>query len=131
MLDKNGNVISGREIDRDTIASGLEVLAREVLETWLAADYPPAIQSDTAQFRHALIHATKALGKIAALADHADHDHLNDDEAIGLRAELPKLLGDIIRCAAKMAEKAPGQPVVLWRAYTERADQLAQRWGHG
>jgi hypothetical protein len=129
VLDKDGNVISGREIDRDAVASGLAALAREVSETWRAEDYPPAVQSDTAQFRHALLHATKALGKIAALADHADHDRLEDDEAIGLRAELPKLLGDIIRCAAKMAEKAPGQPVVLWRAYTERADQLAKRWG--
>lgn len=130
MFDKDGNVIDGRQLDRDTIASGLAVLAREVSETWRAEDYPVAVRSDTAQFRHALIHATKALGKIAALADHADHERLADDEAIGLRAELPKLLGDVLRCAAKMAEKAPGDPVVLWRAYVERADQLAKRWGH-
>lgn len=130
MLDKQGNVIPGADIDRGIIADGLEILAREVSETWLAFDYPAAVRSDAAQFRHARLHATKALGKIAALIDHAEHERLDDPEAVSLRAELPKLLADMIRCTAKMAQTAPFERVSLPQAYTERAKQLAERWGH-
>jgi hypothetical protein len=130
MLNKQGNVIPDDEIDRGVIASGLAVLARQVSETWLAIDYPEAVRSDAAQFRHACLHATKAIGKITALIDHADHERLDDPEAVALRSELPKLLADLIRCTAKMAETAPLQPVLLPQAYIARAKQLAERWGH-
>jgi hypothetical protein len=130
MLDKNGNVIPVKETDLDIIYSGLTVLARQVAETWLASDYPREVQSDKAQFRHSCLHAMKALGKISALVDHADHDRLADEEAIALRGELPKLLADLVRCTAKMAETAPEGRVSLACAYVDRAEQLATRWGH-
>lgn len=130
MLDRNGNMIPGRIMDLNAIADGLAVLSRKVSETWRSEDYPQAVRSDAAQFRHALIRAQKALGKIAALADHADHERLMGAEAIKLRSELPKLLGDLIRCTAKMAEKAPGEAIALHKAYVDRAAQLAERWGH-
>lgn len=47
-------------------------------------------------------------------------------EATEAAAELPKLLADLIRCTAKMAE-AMGIDVA--KAYVDRADQLATRWG--
>jgi hypothetical protein len=130
MIDQDGNVIPGTEIDYAVVMSGLAVLSRQVKETWLKEDYPKEVQSDTAQFRHACLHAIKALGKISALIDHADHERLADKEAVELRKELPKLLSDIIRCTAKMAETAPSQPVALAISYIERAKQLATRWGH-
>lgn len=113
-----------------TIHDGLEELCNQVQKTWLATDYPSDMQSDQAQFRHAHIHATKALGKIAALIDHQDHERMADDEAKELRSELPKLLADLIRCTVKMAETAPTVKISLWRAYIDRAKQLATRWGH-
>lgn len=83
MLDKLGNVMRGAEIDREVIDSGLAVLTRQVRETWLATDYPKAMRSDGAQFRHACLHATKAIGKITALIDHADHERLDDPRSPG------------------------------------------------
>lgn len=109
---------------------GLHGICEQVKETWLASDYPDGVWSDPAQFRHACLHAMKAIGKISALIDHADHERMDTDEARELRAELPKLLADLIRCTAKMAETAPGEPVDLASAYVARAKQLATRWGH-
>lgn len=126
MLDKDGNVISGKEITLTNIACGLSIMARQVKETWLATDYPEPIRSNFAQFRHAHIHAAKALGKIATIIDHKEHER-NDKEATEAAAELPKLLADMIRCTAKMAE---AMGIDIAKAYTERADQLAKRWGH-
>lgn len=113
-----------------TMRYGLEEISIEVANSWLAADYPEDMRSDRAQFRHAHIHATKALGKIAALIDHQDHGRLTDPEARELRGELDKLLADLIRCTAKMSATAPIVHVPLWRAYIDRAMQLAARWGH-
>lgn len=113
-----------------SIVHALEDLQHEVERTWLASDYPRDMQTDDAQFRHAHVHAMKALGKIAALVDHADHFRLNDLEAIALREELPKLLADLIRCAAKMSSTATAGKINLGLAYSDRAAQLATRWGH-
>lgn len=117
---------TGRELDRDAIWSGLAVLARQVQETWKAEDYPENVRSNFAQFRHAHSHAVKALGKLAAVIDHEEHGRV-DTEATEAAAELPKLLADLIRCSTKMAET---MGVNLAKAYVDRADQLATRWGH-
>lgn len=113
-----------------TIRYGLEELSVEVANTWIAADYPEDMRSDRAQFRHAHVHATKTLGKIAALIDHQDHGRLFDLEARELRGELAKLLADLVRCTAKMAATAPLVHIHLWRAYIDRAKQLAKHWGY-
>jgi len=120
-----------RPIDgMSVISAGLSALSEEVRATWRAEDYPVDAQSDEAQFRHAAIHAMKALGKISALIDHADHERLDVTEAAELSGELPKLLADLLRCTAKMAEKAPDGSVDMAGAYAGRAAQLAERWGH-
>lgn len=126
MTDKDGNVIPGKELDLQQIFSGLSVAARQVKETWLASDYPEAVRSDFAQFRHAHNHAVKALGKIAAVIDHEEHERV-DREATDAAAELPKLLADMLRCSLKMAE---AMGINFAKAYVERAEQLADRWGH-
>jgi hypothetical protein len=113
--------------DKTEMMRGLNWAALDVEQNWLAADYPPAMQSDRAQFRHAHVHAAKALGKIAALVDHMDHERDADEEARALIAELPKLLADLIRCTAKMAETA-AEPINLGTAYYNRSEQLAERW---
>lgn len=117
---------AGRKRDLETIFSGVTVIARQVEETWLATDYPEAVRSNFAQFRHAHMHAVKALGKIAAVIDHEEHERV-DREATEAAAELPKLMADLIRCTAKMAE---AMGINLAKAYVERAEQLAVRWGH-
>lgn len=107
---------------------GLLTVADQVKVTWLASDYPAAVQDDASQFRHAAIHASKAIGQIMALIDHAEHERLREAEAVCLREHLPNLLADLVRCAAKMAEVS-GIDFAL--AYIQRAKQLADRWGHG
>lgn len=130
MIDKDGNVVPGREIDLQQIFAGLTVAARQVQQTWLASDYPTAVRSEFAQFRHAHTHAVKAVGKIAAIIDHEEHERV-DREATEAAAELPKLLADMLRCSFKMAE---AMGVDFAKAYVERAEQLAEqlaeRWGH-
>lgn len=108
------------------ILDGLTVVANQVARTWLAKDYPDKMRSAEAQFRHAHTHAVKALGKIAAHIDHLEHERY-DAEALEAVAELPKLIADLIRCAAKMAEM---RGINLAEAYVDRAEQLAARWGH-
>lgn len=106
---------------------GLSAVMDDVAANWRAADYPPDMQRQREQFRHAHTHAVKALGKIAAIIDAADHDRLKDPEALALLDELPKLIADLVRCAAKLAETAPRE-VVFSLAYVNRAEQLARRW---
>lgn len=126
MLDRQGNVIPGNLLDLNAISDGLSVAARQVKETWLATDYPEAVRSNFAQFRHAHTHAAKALGKIAAVIDHEEHERV-DREATEAAAELPKLLADMLRCTLKMAE---AMDINFPKAYVDRAAQLAERWGH-
>lgn len=118
--------MKGRQFDLNNIFSGMSVLARQVKETWRAEDYPEDVRSHFAQFRHAHAHVVKAMGKIAAVIDHEEHKRV-DREATEAAAEPPKLFADLIRCTAKMAE-ATG--VNIAKAYVDRADQLATRWGH-
>ena len=113
--------------DQYMILRGLQALSADVRENWRASDYPADMQRERQQFAHAMTHAIKALGKIAALVDHADHDRLKSDEARQLADELPKLISDLVRCAARMAETSP-VPIDFASAYVARASQLAKRW---
>lgn len=125
-MAKEYGLEAGRKRDLEVIGSGIAVLARQVRETWLATDYPEPVRSHFAQFRHAHTHCVKALGKIAAIIDHEEHERV-DREATKAAAELPKLMADLVRCTAKMAE---AMGINLANAYVERAEQLAERWDH-
>lgn len=128
MDTQNAERITAHAIDgRSAMLTGLRLVAADVAANWRASDYPGDMQRHREQFRHAHTHAMKALGKIAAVIDHQDHDRLTDHEGRAALAELPKLLADLVRCAAKMAEGAP-VPVDFADACVARADQLAARW---
>lgn len=114
-------------VRRNVIGRGLAAFAEDVERNWLASDYLGDMQRNREQFRHAHIHAMKALGQIAALIDHVDHDRLQVNEAVYLLQDLPKLLADLTRCSAKMAQTAPRQ-IDFAQANIDRAEQLAARW---
>lgn len=107
--------------------NGLEAVAEDVRRNWRASDYPAHMQRATQQFRHANLHAVKALGKIAAIIDHEDHDQLTGDEGQASLQDLEKLIGDLVRCAAKMAE-AVALPMSFAGAVIRRALVLSERW---
>lgn len=116
-------------LENFAIANGLNTVTSEVRRTWRAEDYPELYQTDFAQFRHAAIHAVKAIGQIMALIDLIEHQSESNELGV-LNHKLPKLLGDLVRCAAKMAIHAPARPLSLSASYIDRAEELAERWGH-
>jgi hypothetical protein len=75
----------------------LKDLQTDVNERWATQIRDPWQRHDTAG--HALVHMTKALGKIASALDDAEH------EKRALRADdVAKYLADLVICAARFAQ---------------------------
>lgn len=69
-------------------------------------------------FGHALTHVHKAGGKLAAMVDDMDH---SVDAAEALDAEaVGNMLADLVICALRMANTAPGGNIDLQRAVVRR-----------
>lgn len=74
----------------------LKKLQEEVNTKWsLQSDNPC---HDSANAKHALIHLTKALGKIASAINDAEHE-----QRAPYRIEVDKYLADLVICAAMFA----------------------------
>lgn len=73
----------------------IKKLQEEVNERWGSQKSNPCHGSDT---NHALLHMTKALGKIASAVNDAEHEHriLTSDE-------IDKYLADLVICTARFA----------------------------
>jgi hypothetical protein len=68
-------------------------------------------------FQHALMHVVKASGKLAALCDDADHGRDNfETEEVSAR------LADLVICALRMANTAPGGLICLQSAVEDRIE---------
>jgi hypothetical protein len=70
-------------------------------------------------FAHAVVHAQKALGKLAALVDDMDHDR---DAALGDAAGIDRYVADLVVCALRMANTMPGRTIDLERAVVDRIE---------
>lgn len=68
-----------------------------------AFDESAAMHKD---FQHALVHIVKAVGKLSAMIENADHDRASLKETFP-RAEVEKYLADLIICAMRMANTPP------------------------
>lgn len=66
-------------------------------------------------FQHAGIHVMKALGKIAAMINDAEHAGTDWDEC-------SKYLADLVICAMRMANTIPGDKIDLQRAVISRIE---------
>jgi hypothetical protein len=74
----------------------LKKLQTEVNTRWSAQGTNPCHLSDT---NHALVHMTKALGKVASALNDAEHEHRKP------RAdEIEKYLADLVICASRFAD---------------------------
>ena len=74
-------------------------------------------------FAHAVLHAQKALGRLAELIDHMDHDRdVAGQSGDALRQEYGKFVADLIVCALRMANTFPGGTIDLQRAVIHRIE---------
>lgn len=83
-------------------------------------------------FNHALTHAMKALGKLAALSDALDHSYMAkhgnfDQECAELEKEAQKYLADLVICTVRMAQQ---RNVDLDAGINARLAVLIERWAH-
>jgi len=69
-------------------------------------------------FGHALLHVTKACGKIAAVVNDAEHGgSVFKPEAVA------RYVADLVVCALRMANTCPGRNIDLQRAVIDRIEQ--------
>lgn len=68
-------------------------------------------------FGHALVHVTKAAGKLAAVVNDAEHG--GSDFAL---EDVDKYVADLVVCALRMANTCPGRIIDLQRAVEERIE---------
>ncbi len=89
---------------------------------WGANDYSPEFQASPLyhkDFQHALIHILKALGKLSAFVEEADHtDGINFPYD-----EISKYLADVVICTVRMANTKPIAKVNLSRAVLDRIEE--------
>jgi len=70
-------------------------------------------------FAHALVHISKAAGKLAALVDDMDHDWSVADDP-QLRETYGKYVADLVICAMRMSNTFPGGVLDLEKAVLDR-----------
>lgn len=67
---------------------------------------------------HALLHVTKASGKLSDIVNKLDHDQT----LLLPKSEFGKYLADLVICAARMANTVPGEPIDLGKAVFDRVE---------
>ena len=73
-------------------------------------------------FSHAILHAQKALGKLADFVDRMDHDRTIADMAAAGGQVHGAYVADLVVCALRMANTFPGQSLDLAKAVVERIE---------
>lgn len=68
-------------------------------------------------FGHALLHVTKACGKIAAVVNDAEHGGSEFKPE-----EVDRFVADLVVCALRMANTCPGRTIDLQRAVEDRIE---------
>lgn len=121
-VDATGRPLNERSPDWGRNAP-LHVVQGEIARRWGSSAYGPAYlarQDPQRDAHHALLHITKASGKLAGALD--DMDHASDVETRGvvLRNDAAKYLADLVICAARIAETWPGARIDIAAAVAGR-----------
>ena len=101
----------------------------KILQDGLAWDektYNDVFMGSTAahkHFEHAFVHASKAVGRLAAIIDDGDHKNCRNYP----RGEVRKFLADLVICALRMANKTPGGKVDLQEAVLARIEEKMEK----
>lgn len=69
-------------------------------------------------FQHALVHISKASGKLWTMVEDADHDR----ESFFPKEDVEKYLADLVICAMRMANTNPTGPIDLQAAVIHRLE---------
>jgi hypothetical protein len=72
-------------------------------------------------FGHALLHVTKACGKLAAVVNDAEHGGSEFKPE-----EVDRFIADLVVCALRMANTCPGRTIDLQRAVEDRIENKNQ-----
>lgn len=72
-------------------------------------------------FAHALVHVQKAIGKLAALVNDAEHAGCEFKPE-----ETDRYVADLVLCALRMANTCPGRVIDLQRAVEDRIETKNQ-----
>ena len=108
----------------------MDMVQQQLNDFWKDEDYPNSFNEmplPHRHYNHALSHAMKALGGLAALSDAMDHERMfsQDPEVIQLRENAGKWLADLVICAARMSQ----QLNLSLRTQTDkRIETLTERW---
>lgn len=110
-------------------------LEQDLPSFWTDGQYPERFNSEPLphrHFSHAMAHAMKALGGLAAYSDALDHNYMDkhgnaDPEADAFRENAEKWLADLVICASRMAAKLP-MPISLDESVAKRVAQIQARW---
>lgn len=106
----------------------LEDVQKAIDERWGSSEYSdefnarPDAQRDA---HHAVLHVTKALGKVAGELDDLDHAKHGDSRAtLAARVgRLEKALADIVICAMRIGSRWPGRRIDLAEAVDRRIEE--------
>jgi len=105
----------------------LKMLQAELQKVWTEEFYSEEFRGSPAKdknFRHALLHAMKAIGKLVEMPEASDHAGVN---AVTYSIEsAEKYLADLIICAVRMASEHPLKTIDIENAVLER---LAKKMG--
>lgn len=121
------------ELDASQVMLGIKAVQDSLPRWWNDSTYPDEFNNAPAPHRsytHALGHAMKALGGLAALSDALDHRRMakhgaNDPEVDAFEANAGKWLADLVICSARMAEQLG---IDLDEQAQHRINTLLRRW---
>jgi len=123
-----------KELNAPHVMIGVKLIQDSLPKWWNDSTYPDEFNKEPAPHRsytHALGHAMKALGGLAALSDALDHRRMakhgaNDPEADAFEANAGKWLADLVICSTRMAEQLG---LDLDEHVQDRINTLIERWG--
>ena len=102
----------------------LKTLQDALPKLWTLELYSKEFKADSSKhrdFQHALLHVTKAVGRLATFVEEADHSEFG-----ATTEEIKKYLADIVICSLRMACTNPGGKVDLEMAVLDR---IAEKMG--
>jgi len=123
------------DLNAPQIMRTLKEVQDRLPEYWTDENYPHSFNQAPLphrHFNHALTHAMKALGSLAALSDAMDHERTVDRgyvdlEAAQFQGNAGKWLADLVICAAKMADQID---IDLDENVQHRINMLIKRWSN-
>lgn len=98
-------------------------MQEEIEKHWTDKSYSLEFRASTCpykHFQHGVMHAQKAGNRLMEMVEEADH---TGPEGAFPSDKVEKFVADLIICAVRLANKAPGGPIDLERAVFDRIEE--------